>query len=258
MLVNYYAFLNLGCRTKLVGVKKKLERREATRERKALSAAHLERSIEKELLERLKSKAYGDAPLNVNEEVWQAVLNKSRGKEDEDEAAEGLEDMEDDETEEELEKELEMEDDDDWGEREFVSDISGDESEDGFDDLVDMEDAENASESDDTSDAESSRRGSTKGKRKAPPIPRKPAKTRPEKKAKRLSRPLLYAHILTLASDLQADLTWKLNTSKNSNQHTAQYSLHSSLFFSLQSPVYTFCIFISMVLRLAGNHHLFV
>ena len=33
---------------------------------------------EKELLDRLKSKAYGDAPLNVNEAVWQAVLDRER------------------------------------------------------------------------------------------------------------------------------------------------------------------------------------
>ena len=126
------------CRPKLVGIKKKLERREATRERKALSAARLERSIEKELLERLKSKAYGDAPLNVNEEVWRAVLDKSRGKEDQSALDEGLDDMEDDETEEELEEELEMEDGEEWDDREFISDLSGDESEDVFSDMEDV------------------------------------------------------------------------------------------------------------------------
>lgn len=171
-------------------MKKKLERREATRERKALAAAHLEKSIEKELIERLKTRAYGDAPLNVNESVWQAVLDQSRGKSDKEKILEdGLEDLEDDESEEEDEEELEGEfEDEEWGDREFVSDLSGDESEDGLSDLeeagegVDMEEF-GTDEDDEESDGEEA---SKKGKRKAPPVPRK-AKKRPEKKAKRTS-----------------------------------------------------------------------
>ncbi|WWD21291.1 hypothetical protein CI109_105775 [Kwoniella shandongensis] len=120
--------LSMTQQPKMVGIKKKLERREATRERKALAAAHLEKNIEKELLERLRSKAYGDAPLNVNEDVWKQVLDmdraKGKGKEDELEL-----EMEDDES-------LVDEDEEEWegGEREYVEDTD-DES-----DVGDLED----------------------------------------------------------------------------------------------------------------------
>ncbi|KAG1070643.1 hypothetical protein G6F42_026105 [Rhizopus arrhizus] len=72
-------------RPQLIGIKKKLERREANRERKAEAAARIEKSIEKELIDRLKSKAYGDAPLNVNEEIWQKILDEELEDAEEDE-----------------------------------------------------------------------------------------------------------------------------------------------------------------------------
>lgn len=128
--------LKLRQQPKLVGVKKKLERREAVRERKALSAAHLERSIEKELTERLRSKAYGDAPLNVNEAVWQAVLDRERQMVQNDAENDVPLDLENEETDDEDEEELEAEMEGEWEDREFVSDISEDED----DDLSDLED----------------------------------------------------------------------------------------------------------------------
>ncbi|KAK7060407.1 Protein MAK16 [Paramarasmius palmivorus] len=187
--------LQLRQQPKLVGVKKKLDRREATRERKALSAAHIEKSIEKELIERLKTKAYGDAPLNVNETVWQAILDREKGEKNKNLEDEEL-DMVDDETDEEDENELE-ELDEEWGTREFVSDISGDEeSEDGLSDLEDagdddFDEGEDAEDSEDE-DSESESRENVKpsktslGKRKAPSSNQpKPPKKRPDKKQKK-------------------------------------------------------------------------
>jgi protein MAK16 len=77
----------------------KVRRREETRERKAESAAKVERAVERELIERLRSGAYGDRPINVEENGWKKVL---RGLE----RAEKGEEVEDEE-EEEVEQEVE-------------------------------------------------------------------------------------------------------------------------------------------------------
>lgn len=105
-----------------VGVKPKVKRREENRERKALAAAKIEKAIEKELLERLKNGAYGDKPLNVDENIWKKVLGK-------------VDAQDEDEEEDEDEYELESDDESDVGEVEYVED-------DGDDELVDMEDLE--------------------------------------------------------------------------------------------------------------------
>ncbi|RUP45020.1 ribosomal L28e protein family-domain-containing protein [Jimgerdemannia flammicorona] len=89
--------LKLKERPQLVGIKKKIERRERTRERKAESAARLEKAIEKELIDRLKSKAYGDAPLNVNEEIWRKVLEEKDLQAEDDETSEEEEEEEEEE-----------------------------------------------------------------------------------------------------------------------------------------------------------------
>ncbi|KAF8596743.1 Mak16 protein [Ceratobasidium sp. AG-I] len=173
--------LKLHAQPKLIGVKKKLERREATREAKALAAAHLERSIEKELIERLKSKAYGDAPLNVNEDVWRQVLEGEKQKN-----KAGLE-MEDDETDEDEEDEEELEDEEVLGDREFVSDDSADE----FGDLSDLEDLEEAEDDDSEEDGadEQDEGGEENGSESDDDKPRKRPATLGKRKAGPAQRP---------------------------------------------------------------------
>ncbi|EJD43602.1 Mak16 protein [Auricularia subglabra TFB-10046 SS5] len=195
----------------LVGVKKKIERREARREQKALSAAKLERSIEKELLERLKSKAYGDAPLNVNEAVWNAVLasEKELDATADDADALSLDEYDEEEEEEEL------------GEREFVSDDSD------FEELSDIEDMEHDAEDgeedeeasgeddeedgdDDDEPANSKRKAgapSSLGKRKhASPKPKKPQ--RPDKASKKRARLEVEYEEETVPMSKNALLSW--------------------------------------------------
>ncbi|PVU90992.1 hypothetical protein BB561_004621 [Smittium simulii] len=125
--------LKLKGETKLVGIKKKTERRLKTREIRAEQVARLDKSIEKELLERLKSKAYGeDMPLNIKQEVWEQILADT-GVEDQDD-----QDDQDDTELGELGSEFEMADEDEE-EREYVSDVSQD-SDSISDDFGDIED----------------------------------------------------------------------------------------------------------------------
>ncbi|KAF4628983.1 hypothetical protein G7Y89_g9167 [Cudoniella acicularis] len=110
----------------------KVRRREETRERKAEAAAKVERAIERELIERLRSGAYGDQPLNVSEAIWKKVLKGlergGEGTRDED-LDEGIEE------ELENENEGEYEDEEGVGDVEYVSDLGEDE-----DELADLED----------------------------------------------------------------------------------------------------------------------
>lgn len=156
----------------------KIRRREETRERKAESAAKVERAIERELIDRLRSGAYGDRPINVEENVWKKVL---RGLE----RAEKGEDLvdEEDELEEELdaeveyvsdfdesqgEEEHEMEDFDDWlggesADEEDGSAVSGSDDE--------SEDSEQSSQDDDEDKTVAA--GGKRKRAAPPPKPRK-------------------------------------------------------------------------------------
>jgi protein MAK16 len=160
----------------------KVRRREETRERKAEAAAKVERAIERELIERLRSGAYGDQPLNVSESIWKKVLRGlergGEGRRDED-LDEGIEEEEiENENEEELEEEG-------VGMVEYVSDLGEDEE-----DLEDLEDwlgSEVEEDSDDeegeesSSEEESARKKMVTGKkRKSGSAP----KGKPKKMAK--------------------------------------------------------------------------
>ncbi|KAF2213243.1 hypothetical protein CERZMDRAFT_121002 [Cercospora zeae-maydis SCOH1-5] len=110
----------------------KVRRREETRERKAEAAAKIERAIERELVERLRSGAYGDRPLNVEESVWRKVM---RGLE---RTQEGVVDEDlDDGIEEEDEEELEYEREGEGRDVEFVSDLEESDDEDDMEDFTD-------------------------------------------------------------------------------------------------------------------------
>lgn len=128
----------------------KVRRREETRERKAEAAAKIERAIERELVERLRSGAYGDRPLNVEENVWKKVMRglerNQEGVRDED-LDEGIED-------EEYEKEYEREPEQAEAEAdvEYVSDME--ESDDEAGDMEEFDDwlGKQSADEDDGSD----------------------------------------------------------------------------------------------------------
>ncbi|EAS27569.3 66S preribosome component MAK16 [Coccidioides immitis RS] len=155
----------------------KIRHREATRERKAEAAAKVERAIERELIERLRSGAYGDRPLNVEENIWKKVLRglerQGEGERDED-LDEGIEaDLEEEEEEEgvgqveyvsDFDEDEDLEDIEDW-----IGEGSGDDS---FDEDDEEESDEESSEGDEEDSEDDAQRKKptpgTKRKRGAP------------------------------------------------------------------------------------------
>lgn len=107
--------LELRTKTRLVGVKKKVNRREAVREKKAVVAAKVESAIEKELLDRLRSGTYGDI-YNFPQEQYERALDEEVGLSEEE--------LEEEEEEEFSGEEYEAQmDDEDESEEEEVGDM---------------------------------------------------------------------------------------------------------------------------------------
>lgn len=130
----------------------KVKRREETRERKAAAAAKVERAIERELIERLRSGAYGDKPINVEEGIWKKVL---KGLEREGEGVRE-EDLDDGEL---IHDEAEFEEEEGLNDVEYVSDIEGEDEDEDLEEFQDWladadGDADSASEDDEASGSE--------------------------------------------------------------------------------------------------------
>jgi len=123
--------LKLKVRTKLVAAPKKVERREATREKKAEKAARLDDAIVKELVQRLNQGTYDGSGMYLPEKAYSKVLDLV-GEEEElpEDEVEDEEEEDEVEGEREMEQEEEMEEDDD---AEFIADF-GDDDDDEDDD----------------------------------------------------------------------------------------------------------------------------
>jgi protein MAK16 len=133
--------LRLKEKPKLVTINTKVEQREKGRERKALKAAQLERSIEKELLERLKQVTDNEI-YNYPEQQYTKVINKASDKFLAEEGENEDEEEEDGEEEEpELEEELEAEDaEDEDGEYnvEYIEDFEESDAEEDDEDIEEL------------------------------------------------------------------------------------------------------------------------
>lgn len=135
-----------GRKAKVVGIHRKIDQREERRERKALIAAKLEKSIEKELVQRLAKGAYGDI-YNFPEMSYNKALDHAEEEEEVEEETESeseeeeeglVEYVEDLDSEEEVEED--MEDMDYMGDGKWGQGSDGDSDESQSNDSSDSDD----------------------------------------------------------------------------------------------------------------------
>mmetsp|Transcript_5544 Transcript_5544/g.8463 ORF Transcript_5544/g.8463 Transcript_5544/m.8463 type:complete len:337 (-) Transcript_5544:197-1207(-) len=168
-----------GRKAKMVGIHRKIDQREERREKKALTAAHIEKNIQKELVERLARGTYGDI-YNFPEVPYQKALQQAEEDaeeeeeeeeyESEEEEGEGIveyvEDLDEEEDEEEDVEDMEYMGDGQWG--------SGSEEDEGEEDSDDDSEEESSSEDDDGSSEEESSSEDEGKTKKRKPAPKKP------------------------------------------------------------------------------------
>lgn len=168
----------------------KIRTRESARERKAESAAKLEKTIERELLKRLRSGNYGEQPLNVSESIWKKVLGamEREGEAERDEDMDsGIDSEDEDEAEDDMDKMVE-----------YVSDVEESEAE--LEDLEDWLESEEEEEEEDEEESDDSDADTADAKK------RKRAKAIKQKNAKRAKVDL--NKIKGETKEMETNLAW--------------------------------------------------